>query len=76
MRHAKSDWSNYELSDFDRPLNKRGIKAAANMGTFLNQQDFSILGKQKHPQIILSSPAKRAKKGKLMDVFSPRNISL
>ena len=27
-RHAKSSWSDTNLSDHDRPLNKRGIKSA------------------------------------------------
>ena len=28
MRHSKSSWSNLNLEDFDRPLNKRGKKNA------------------------------------------------
>lgn len=32
MRHAKSDWSEGNLPDFDRPLTARGIKAAKLMG--------------------------------------------
>lgn len=31
-RHAKSDWHDRALRDFDRPLNKRGLKGAAIMG--------------------------------------------
>jgi phosphohistidine phosphatase len=31
-RHAKSDWNDRSLRDFDRPLNKRGLKGAAIMG--------------------------------------------
>ena len=53
MRHAKSDWDN-DLGDFDRPLNKRGEKAAPLMGEWLLQK----YGK---PDLILASPAKRAK---------------
>jgi phosphohistidine phosphatase len=33
MRHAKSDWHSAAQSDFDRPLNKRGSKDAARMGS-------------------------------------------
>lgn len=54
IRHAKSDWSNPFLSDFDRPLNSRGEKAAPRMGEVL-------LKKGIHPDLILSSPAHRAK---------------
>ncbi len=35
MRHAKSDWGSEGLSDFARPLNKRGQKAARRMGRWL-----------------------------------------
>jgi phosphohistidine phosphatase len=35
MRHAKSDWSQGELSDFGRPLNKRGKRAASDMAAYL-----------------------------------------
>jgi phosphohistidine phosphatase len=32
LRHAKSDWDDPALSDFDRPLNGRGRNAARAMG--------------------------------------------
>lgn len=32
FRHAKSDWNDARLRDFDRPLNQRGRKGAALMG--------------------------------------------
>ena len=35
MRHAKSDWNHPGLADHDRPLNKRGRKAAPAMGAWL-----------------------------------------
>ncbi len=54
IRHAKSDWSDLSLSDFDRPLNKRGYKNAPMMGRILSQST-------QHPDLILSSPALRAK---------------
>lgn len=53
LRHAKSDW-NVDCSDFDRPLNSRGEKNAKTMGLWLKQQGII-------PDLILSSPAKRAK---------------
>jgi len=54
MRHAKSDWDNENLTDFERPLNKRGEKAAQFMGEEINKRN-------KLPDIIISSPANRAK---------------
>ena len=35
LRHAKSSWDNTNLSDFDRPLAKRGIKDAKKLNNFL-----------------------------------------
>ena len=53
IRHAKSDWSNPGLSDFDRPLNKRGLKDAPRVAQVLK-------GMGIHPELILTSPANRA----------------
>jgi phosphohistidine phosphatase len=53
VRHAKSDWDNASLSDFNRPLNKRGIKNAAIIGDKLIKKSF-------HPDLVISSPALRA----------------
>lgn len=55
IRHAKSDWSNPNLEDFDRPLNKRGEKNAPFMAELLNSKKIK-------PDLIISSPAYRAKK--------------
>lgn len=55
IRHAKSDWSEEGLSDFDRGLNKRGKRSLPLMGGYLVEERIM-------PQLILSSPAKRAKK--------------
>lgn len=54
LRHAKSDWDNSTLPDFDRPLAKRGLKDAPQMGAVLASLD-SV------PDRILASPARRAK---------------
>lgn len=54
IRHAKSSWKDESLSDFNRPLNKRGKKDAPLMGNRL--RDKNII-----PDIIISSPALRAK---------------
>ena len=54
-RHAKSSWSDMSLSDFERPLNKRGKRDAPFMANLLKEKGIT-------PDLILSSPAKRAKK--------------
>ncbi|ADN08708.1 SixA phosphatase family protein [Sulfurimonas autotrophica] len=54
IRHAKSSWKDLNLDDFERPLNKRGKNDAPQMSKRLKQQGI-------YPDIILSSPAKRAK---------------
>lgn len=53
LRHAKSSWEFEELSDHDRPLNKRGRNDAALMG-----QELAAQGVQ--PTLIISSSAVRA----------------
>lgn len=53
IRHAKSDWNNPGQPDFDRPLNHRGEKNAPQMAK-------RLLKKGIIPQLLLSSPAKRA----------------
>lgn len=52
MRHAKSDWADSSLSDFDRPLNPRGNKDAPEMGRRLNKHDLK-------PDMVLHSAALR-----------------
>jgi phosphohistidine phosphatase len=54
MRHAKSSWNDANLADFDRPLNDRGLEAAPFMGRLMARRKFT-------PDVILSSPAKRAR---------------
>lgn len=53
VRHAKSDWGNPDLRDFDRPLNKRGTKNAPEMA-------HRLVKKQIKPELIVSSTALRA----------------
>jgi phosphohistidine phosphatase len=38
LRHAKSSWADRELEDRDRPLAKRGTKAARAMGAFIAKE--------------------------------------
>ncbi|HVH37004.1 MAG TPA: histidine phosphatase family protein [Sphingomicrobium sp.] len=54
FRHAKSDWGNPGLTDFDRPLNKRGRKAAKKVGRELKSRGLAL-------DQIVCSPATRAK---------------
>lgn len=53
MRHAKSDWT-IGTSDFERPLNARGDRAADAMAAW-------ILDEQICPDVIISSPAARTR---------------
>lgn len=53
LRHAKSDWGDAGLRDFDRPLAKRGEKDAPRMGGVLTEKAVS-------PDLIVCSPAVRA----------------
>jgi phosphohistidine phosphatase len=52
LRHAKSD-RKADVSDIDRPLKKRGLRDAKNIGAWLKKQHLI-------PDALLSSPAKRA----------------
>jgi phosphohistidine phosphatase len=53
VRHAKSSWDEPDLSDFDRPLNDRGKRDAPRMAKRLKEKEVA-------PDLMLSSPAKRA----------------
>lgn len=55
VRHAKSDWNDPSLSDFDRPLNERGKRDAPMMAKRLVDMKIFI-------EAFISSPAKRARK--------------
>ena len=69
VRHAKSSWKDTSLSDFDRPLNKRGKNDVVIIGELLNRMKI-------RPGLILSSPAKRTRKtatGILEELGYPQN---
>lgn len=53
IRHAKSDWSDGSLSDFERGLKKRGYKDLDTISSYISLQ-------QLKPDLILSSLALRA----------------
>jgi phosphohistidine phosphatase len=53
LRHAKSDWDDPSLADFDRPLSPRGGKAAPAMGKYFRELGLAY-------DLALVSPARRA----------------
>ncbi len=55
VRHGKSSWKDILLKDIDRPLNKRGKKDVPFMAELLKKKGIQ-------PDIIISSPAKRAER--------------
>ena len=54
LRHAKSSWKFPDLSDHDRPLNRRGKRDAPRMGKTLKERELV-------PDLVISSTATRAK---------------
>ncbi|MCP4655696.1 MAG: histidine phosphatase family protein [bacterium] len=55
LRHAKSDWQSACESDHDRPLARRGVRAARLMGRFLTAIE-------QPPDSIVTSSALRARR--------------
>lgn len=54
LRHAKSNWDDPLLADFDRPLAKRGRKAGKRIAAWLKKHEI-------RPDLVLCSPALRAR---------------
>ena len=54
VRHAKSNWDHPGLKDFDRPLDKRGLKDAPLMAARMHKLELV-------PDLIITSGANRAK---------------
>lgn len=54
LRHAKSDWNNSRLSDYERPLNSRGQQDAPAIGKRLRDEELV-------PDLIITSSAERAR---------------
>lgn len=54
LRHAKSDWDTGAVTDFERPLNKRGRSDAPRVGAWLYREGLV-------PDHVVSSPAERAR---------------
>ena len=53
IRHAKSDWGDRSVADFDRPLNESGLRAAPVMGKALLKHAVNF-------DSLFASPALRA----------------
>lgn len=53
MRHANAQWKDPQISDFDRPLNRRGISEAEAMSRRL--MELNLI-----PTVLLTSSARRA----------------
>jgi phosphohistidine phosphatase len=54
LRHAKSDWGQPGLSDFERPLNERGREAAERIRRAIEERALRF-------DIVLSSPSARTR---------------
>jgi phosphohistidine phosphatase len=54
VRHAKSSWADPAIADHDRPLNKRGRRAATVVGRHLREAGLA-------PDLVLCSSANRAR---------------
>ena len=54
VRHAKSSWADASLSDFDRPLNERGLSDGKRMVRWMRKQP-------QRPAWLISSDARRAR---------------
>lgn len=52
LRHAKSTWDDPVARDFDRPLNRRGRKAARTIGREMRDKDLAF-------DAVIASPAVR-----------------
>lgn len=54
LRHAKSSWDDPVLTDFDRPLSRRGREAATRIAAFIERLD-------QPPRLALVSTARRTR---------------
>ncbi len=54
LRHTKSSWDDPSIDDFERPLNKRGRKAATLLAEYCRLHGV-------RPDVVLCSPAKRTR---------------
>jgi phosphohistidine phosphatase len=66
LRHAKSSWDDPELDDRERPLARRGVRAAALMGSYLEAERI-------RPELVLCSSALRTREtlAAVLPAFGP-----
>lgn len=66
LRHAKSGWDDKVARDFDRPLNRRGYRAARAVGNAMRANGLSF-------DRVVASPAKRVVEtlGEVEQAFGP-----
>ena len=78
MRHAKSSWSDLNLSDFERPLNGRGKKNAKLMCEFFVKKkfifDYVMVSSSKRTEKTLKIILKKLSKPK--KIFSSKKLYL
>jgi len=65
LRHAKSSWKGPDVKDFDRRLNQRGLKTAPLVGKLIRKRKLE-------PDLVLSSPAERARQTTTLVLESAR----
>lgn len=54
LRHAKSSWEDSSLEDHDRPLNRRGLENATQMGEHMRKKGYL-------PALVLCSTSRRTR---------------
>jgi phosphohistidine phosphatase len=69
LRHDKSSWDDPGLADHDRPLAKRGRRAAERMGGHLRASGLL-------PDIVLCSSARRARETLLLLALGDREVRI
>ncbi len=69
MRHAKSDWSQYGLTDFERPLSKRGVQDSGKMGKWMAVE-------HELPELILCSTARRTQQTKQLFLLAMQSADV
>lgn len=62
LRHAKSDWDDKSLTDHERPLAPRGVKAARQLARHLEEAPIEL-------ELVLCSTARRARE--TLDLIRP-----
>ncbi len=54
IRHAEAGWGDEDTRDFDRPLNRRGLRSASRMAARIKDRGVRF-------EMLLASPAKRTR---------------